>query len=105
MHRPRALDLPCFSHCENCRGPGGTGRPVHVHVLPCPDTYRGENLDGAAAARAAIAAAEAAGGRLAAFFSESILSCGGQVRPSFVRKPPAPTPHRWMPKANACSKG
>lgn len=52
---------------------------MHVHVLPCPDTYRAENLDGAAAARAAIAAAEAAGGRMAAFFSESILSCGGQV--------------------------
>ena len=41
--------------------------------------YRGRRLDGAAAARAAIAEAEAAGGRLAAFFSESILSCGGQV--------------------------
>lgn len=41
--------------------------------------YRGRNLNGAAAARAAIAEAEAAGGRLAAFFSESILSCGGQV--------------------------
>lgn len=41
--------------------------------------YRGQHLDGAAAARAAIAEAEAAGGRIAAFFSESILSCGGQV--------------------------
>lgn len=50
-----------------------------MHVLPCPDVYRGENLDGAAAARKAIAAARAMGGRVAAFFCESIISCGGQV--------------------------
>ena len=37
------------------------------------------NLDGGAAARAAIAEAERGGARIAAFFSESILSCGGQV--------------------------
>ena len=46
---------------------------------PFLQVYRGQHLDGAAAARTAIAEAEAAGGRLAAFFSESILSCGGQV--------------------------
>ncbi|KAL4431001.1 hypothetical protein ABPG75_006257 [Micractinium tetrahymenae] len=74
-HTSACIDISPYKF----KGPGGMGRPVHVHVLPCPDTYRGENLDGAAAARAAIAAAEAAGGRLAAFFSESILSCGGQV--------------------------
>ena len=37
-------------------------------------------MDGKAAAEAAIAEAEAAGGRICAFFAESILSCGGQVR-------------------------
>lgn len=37
-------------------------------------------MDGKAAAKAAIAEAEAAGGRICAFFAESILSCGGQVR-------------------------
>ena len=36
-------------------------------------------MDGKAAAEAAIAEAEAAGGRICAFFAESILSCGGQV--------------------------
>ena len=36
-------------------------------------------MDGKAAAKAAIAEAEAAGGRICAFFAESILSCGGQV--------------------------
>ena len=60
-------------------GAGGAGRPAYVHVLPCPDAYRGLNLDGGAAARAAIAEVHAAGGRVAAFFSESIISCGGQV--------------------------
>jgi ethanolamine-phosphate phospho-lyase len=37
------------------------------------------NLDGAAAARAALAEAAAAGGRVVAFFCESIISCGGQI--------------------------
>jgi len=41
---------------------------------------RGLHLDGRAAAAAAIAEAEAAGGRICAFFAESILSCGGQAR-------------------------
>jgi ethanolamine-phosphate phospho-lyase len=50
-----------------------------VHVMPCPDRLRDLHLDGRAAARAAIAEAHATGGRVAAFFSESILSCGGQV--------------------------
>lgn len=60
-------------------GPGGAGRSAHIHILPCPDVYRGLDLDGAASARAAIAAARASGGRIAAFFSESIISCGGQI--------------------------
>jgi ethanolamine-phosphate phospho-lyase len=42
-------------------------------------TRRGTNLDGAAAARAVLAEAAAAGGRVVAFFCESIISCGGQV--------------------------
>lgn len=50
-----------------------------MHVLPCPDPYRGTHLDGRAAARGAIAEAKAAGGEICAFISESILSCGGQV--------------------------
>ena len=70
---PPPLPPPQFN------GPGGAGRPDYVHVLPCPDTYRGLHLDGRAAARGAIAAARAAGGRIAAFFAESIISCGGQV--------------------------
>ncbi len=41
--------------------------------------FRGTHLDGRKAARAAIAEAHAAGGRICAFFCESVLSCGGQV--------------------------
>ena len=44
-------------------------------VLAC----RGENLDGKAAAQAAVEEARQAGGRISAFYCESILSCGGQV--------------------------
>lgn len=75
-HTSACIDLSPYKW----KGVGGGGRPAHVHVLPQPDSYRGSHLDGAAAARAAVEAAEAAGGRLAAFFAESILSCGGQVR-------------------------
>ncbi|MEW5314880.1 MAG: hypothetical protein WDW38_006343 [Sanguina aurantia] len=60
-------------------GTGGGGKPNHVHVMPCPDPYRGEHLDGRRAARGAIAAARRAGGRICAFYAESLLSCGGQV--------------------------
>ena len=44
-----------------------------------PRTCRGENLDGRAAAQAAVDEAGQAGGRISAFYCESILSCGGQV--------------------------
>ncbi len=74
-HTRAALDLSPYKF----DGPGGSGRPPYVHVLPCPDPYRGEHLDGRKAARAAVAEARAAGGRIAAFFSESVLSCGGQI--------------------------
>ena len=74
-HTAACIDLSPYKFL----GPGGGGRPMHVHVLPCPDVYRGLNLDGGVAARGAIAAARTAGGRIAAFFSESIISCGGQI--------------------------
>ncbi|GAB4817668.1 hypothetical protein N2152v2_004714 [Parachlorella kessleri] len=74
-HTSFCTDASPYKH----NGPGGSGTPTYVHVLPCPDVYRGKNLDGATAARKAIAAARAQGGRVAAFFCESIISCGGQV--------------------------
>lgn len=60
-------------------GRGGGGREPHVHVIPCPDPYRGENLDGRRQARAVLDEARRGGGRIGAFICESILSCGGQI--------------------------
>ncbi|WP_343715164.1 aminotransferase class III-fold pyridoxal phosphate-dependent enzyme [Inquilinus sp.] len=67
-------------------GPGGQGRPSHVHVCEMPDLYRGRFRAGdpEVGARYAedvgrqAAAARARGG-VAAFFCESILGCGGQL--------------------------
>jgi len=66
-------------------GPGGKGCPSWVHKVMMPDVYRGK-LRGPDAARfyadyvieAARKIADA-GQRLAAFFCESALSCGGQI--------------------------
>lgn len=44
-----------------------------------PHAFRGEHLDGRAAARAVLAEAARAGAAVGAFFAESVLSCGGQV--------------------------
>jgi 4-aminobutyrate aminotransferase-like enzyme/Ser/Thr protein kinase RdoA (MazF antagonist) len=68
-------------------GPGGSGAPPHVHVVPMPDTYRGlyrapdpdAGRKYAAHVDEAVRRLTAAGGRVGAFIAESILSCGGQV--------------------------
>ncbi len=67
-------------------GPAGGGAPPWVHVAPLPDPYRGlhraphPRLGDAYAAdvAAAVERAEASGG-IAAFFAESLASCGGQI--------------------------
>lgn len=68
-------------------GPGGAGAPSWVHKVPMPDTYRGPfredvahaGMKYAQAVREAVRAIRQAGRRPAAFLSESILSCGGQI--------------------------
>jgi 4-aminobutyrate aminotransferase-like enzyme/Ser/Thr protein kinase RdoA (MazF antagonist) len=68
-------------------GPGGAGRPPHVRKALMPDSYRGpyRASDPEAGPRyashvaAAVDELEAAGGGVAAFFCESLLSCGGQI--------------------------
>jgi 4-aminobutyrate aminotransferase-like enzyme len=68
-------------------GPGGSGAPPHVHVVPMPDLYRGlyRAPDRDAGRKYAAHVEEAArrvtagGGRVGAFIAESILSCGGQI--------------------------
>jgi 4-aminobutyrate aminotransferase-like enzyme/Ser/Thr protein kinase RdoA (MazF antagonist) len=66
-------------------GPGGRGCPAWVHSVPMPDVYRGEYRGTDAGSRYAHHVADAAeqvaanGSRLAAFFCEPALSCGGQI--------------------------
>jgi len=68
-------------------GPGGSGAPPHVHVVPMPDPYRGlyrapgrdVGLKYAAHVDEAVHAVTTAGARVGAFIAESILSCGGQI--------------------------
>jgi 4-aminobutyrate aminotransferase-like enzyme/Ser/Thr protein kinase RdoA (MazF antagonist) len=68
-------------------GPGGSGAPPHVHVVPTPDAYRGvyqEHGEDAASRYASHVAATvdrlaADGRRPGAFIAESILSCAGQI--------------------------
>lgn len=69
-------------------GPGGRGKPAHVHVVPMPDVYRGPHRGADAGARYARYVAEAAGSGVAAFVCESALGCGGQVVPpeGFLRE-------------------
>ena len=68
-------------------GPGGTGRPDWVHVVPSPDGYRGEirgdadtTGDGYGLEVARVVGEACAKGRsIAGFLAEPILSCGGQI--------------------------
>ncbi len=70
-------------------GPGGGGRPSHVHQVPAPDVYRGPYKESdpeagrkfAVDVQQAIERAESDGRQIAAFFCESMISCGGQVIP------------------------
>ncbi|MXX84317.1 MAG: aminotransferase class III-fold pyridoxal phosphate-dependent enzyme [Chloroflexi bacterium] len=68
-------------------GAGGRGKAAHVQVAQLPDSFRGpargyDETAGAYYARSVaekIAAIDTHGGKLAAFFAEGILACGGQL--------------------------
>ena len=67
-------------------GPGGAGCPAHVHPVLVPDVYRGTMRDPGGAGswyakdvHRAVEESTARGGRIAAFLSESIMSCAGQI--------------------------
>lgn len=64
-------------------GPGGKGAPPHVHIATRPDPYRaptGQTGQGfAESVLEATRAIERTGRGVAAFISESILGCGGQI--------------------------
>ena len=62
-------------------GPGGSGKANWVHVVATPDTYRGgvTGEDYAAEVGQVIGKAVSGGRSIAAFFAETLLSCGGQI--------------------------
>lgn len=68
-------------------GPGGSGKPAHVEVAQMPDGFRGPrrgfgHLAGEFYARSVaekLETIQARDGQVAAFISEGILSCGGQM--------------------------
>ena len=68
-------------------GPGGSGSPPWVRVVPMPDDYRGlyrrddpaRGEKFAAHVREAADGIRTAGAHPAAFLCESLLSCGGQI--------------------------
>ncbi|MDH5198578.1 MAG: aminotransferase class III-fold pyridoxal phosphate-dependent enzyme, partial [Gemmatimonadota bacterium] len=78
-----AIDLSAYKFNK----PGGGGPPDWVHLVPVPDTYRGEHRGPDAAYRYAgavddaLARIEARGGRLAGFIAESFPSVAGQIIP------------------------
>lgn len=65
---------------------GGKGKPEHVHIVPMPDGFRGryryeDDRYGARYAADAVRDIESAHAKrpVAAFISEALLGCGGQV--------------------------
>jgi len=66
-------------------GPGGSGiAEPWVHIVPMPDGYRGpyrghSRTTGEAYGHAVQRVIDASGASVAAFFVESLLSCGGQI--------------------------
>ena len=68
-------------------GPGGPGKSDHVHIAEMPDGFRGtcRSFDEPAGDYYARSVAEkvetiqARGGKLASFFAEGIMGCGGQM--------------------------
>ena len=69
------------------KGPGGTGQPEPwVHVVPCPDGYRGvyrgfDRATGEAYGDAVGEVVRRSPAPIAAFFAEPLMSCAGQVVP------------------------
>ncbi|HEX6964789.1 MAG TPA: aminotransferase class III-fold pyridoxal phosphate-dependent enzyme, partial [Gemmatimonadaceae bacterium] len=84
-------------------GPGGSGAPSHVHVVPMPDPYRGpykgRHAEGgrqyAACVRETVERLGREGHPVGAFFAESLRGCGGQIEP----------PDRYLAEAFAHVRG
>jgi len=90
-----AVEVGYHGNTQNCidissykfDSPGGKGKADHIHIVPMPDTFRGEFRKNdpkagekyAAYVEQAIRKNWADGKDIAGFFCESILSCGGQI--------------------------
>jgi 4-aminobutyrate aminotransferase-like enzyme/Ser/Thr protein kinase RdoA (MazF antagonist) len=82
-HTAALIDASPYKH----DGPGGAGAPAHVHSVVMPDDYRGPyrreapNCGERYAAHVARAFDDigSRGAKPAAFISETMLSCGGQI--------------------------
>ncbi len=90
-----AVEVGYHGNTQNCidlssykfDSPGGKGKADHIHIVPMPDTYRGEfRKDDPKAGEKYAAYIDqviqenwANGKDIAGFFCESILSCGGQI--------------------------
>lgn len=80
------IDISSYKHA----GPGGSGTPEYVHVLPMPDPYRGLYREDtpengrryAKHAQQIIAKLQAQGKKIAGFIGEPQLGCGGQIVPT-----------------------
>jgi 4-aminobutyrate aminotransferase-like enzyme len=75
------IEISPYKH----NGPGGSGTPDHVHVIPIPDPYRGK-YKGAEwseqyvqEVQNAIAEIQSTGKNVSAFIVESLMGCGGQL--------------------------
>ncbi|MFW9958595.1 MAG: aminotransferase class III-fold pyridoxal phosphate-dependent enzyme [Candidatus Odinarchaeota archaeon] len=75
------IDISSYKHA----GPGGEGAPSHVHVVRMPDVYRGQYSGIGAGQKYAHIVSETIesivreGRGLAAFISEPLMGCGGQI--------------------------
>ena len=96
-HTSSLVDVSHYKHA----GPGGRGAPDWVHIAACPDPYRGAYRSTGAgnAAQGAVGdaaqlglryaqdvelrfeEAQAKGRKVAAFLTEALIGCGGQVVP------------------------
>ena len=90
-----AVEVGYHGNTQNCidissykfDSPGGKGKADHIHIVPMPDTFRGEFKASdpkagekyAAYLEKAIEKNWEQGKDIAGFFCESILSCGGQI--------------------------